>query len=204
MYGALHVNPLAVSKYNKGLFAIGYNQHHNTPDSTQDFYLHSAGFIGNGNMEKLSDTFRLASSTPHEYQFEWAPEVDANDDIVVWVWEDNSQARVNPEAPEGWPYYYDIHCKVTEWGVPGITEQPVTHPDLQIIQSVGSQITLRYANRTEGFHASVFDASGQKVAELHNPEPSGVIYWGQGQQAGVYFIRELSGNQNVRKVILVR
>jgi hypothetical protein len=89
----------------------------------------------------------------------------------------------------------------------GIAEQPpVTHlSNWQITASVGSQIILRYSNHPGGFHASIFDASGRKVDELHAPLPSGTISWGQGFGQGVYFIRDMSfASGTVHKVVLTK
>jgi hypothetical protein len=93
---------------------------------------------------------------------------------------------------------------------------PVTHPsDCQISASIGPQITIRYTNHPQGFHAQVFDASGRKVDELHSSQPSGTITWPiipatpvtsvTHQSPGVYFIRSESDRSALaRKVILIR
>ncbi len=76
--------------------------------------------------------------------------------------------------------------------------------DWQVLNTVGREIVLKYSNHPEGFHASVFDATGRRVDELHAPEPSRVILWGQGQPTGVYFIVPQASNFIARKVVLVR
>jgi hypothetical protein len=82
---------------------------------------------------------------------------------------------------------------------------PVSEPGVQTATTVDTHITLYYTEHPNGFHANVYDASGQKVSEIHNAGTSGTIEWGQGQQAGVYFIRVESGSSpSVQKVVLVR
>jgi len=54
-----------------------------------------------------------------------------------------------------------------------------------LVTSVGSQIVLQYSDRPEGFHASVFNAAGQKVGEMHSASPSGTITWGNDMSRGV-------------------
>jgi hypothetical protein len=84
-------------------------------------------------------------------------------------------------------------------------DKPDPQPaQVEVTSTVDTQITLYYENQPNGFHAHVYDASGQKVGEIHNASASGTIEWGQGQQAGMYFIRELSGTSSVRKVVLVK
>ena len=86
---------------------------------------------------------------------------------------------------------------------------PVTH-QLEITNPIGSEITLRYSNCPNGFAASVFDASGRKVAELHSSQTQGTIQWGGGgggrgcYGAGVYFIVADKGSRQVSKVVLVK
>jgi len=79
---------------------------------------------------------------------------------------------------------------------------PVT--DWQISTSIGRQITLRYSDHPQGFSASVFDATGRKVDELHSDQPSGTIEWGECYGPGVYFIKGMGDNPTTHKVILVR
>jgi len=87
----------------------------------------------------------------------------------------------------------------------GITEKPAAEePGWDVASSIGSKIVLRYVDYPQGLHVSIFDASGQKVGEIHSTETAGTIEWGQDQQAGVYFIRQVSGSPSVRKVVLVR
>jgi hypothetical protein len=96
--------------------------------------------------------------------------------------------------------------KTDSLGYVSITEdKPDVQPaQVEVTSTVDTHITLYYTDHPNGFHAVVYDASGQKVGEIHNPESSGTILWGQWQQAGVYFIRQLSGSPSVRKVVLVR
>lgn len=83
---------------------------------------------------------------------------------------------------------------------------PVTHPsNWQISASIGPQITLRYTNHPQGFHAFIFDAVGRRVAEIHSAGTSGTITWGDGHKPGVYFIRVESGaSRQMQKVVLIR
>jgi hypothetical protein len=85
-------------------------------------------------------------------------------------------------------------------GVEEIDNPPV----VENISTVDTSIEFSYTNLPGGFHAYVYDASGQKVGELHNLNASGTVEWGQGQQAGVYFIRQLSGTGGTQKVVLIR
>ncbi len=77
-----------------------------------------------------------------------------------------------------------------------------------ILSPVGSEIVLRYSDFPHGFHAQVFDALGQKVAELHSVSPSGTLTWGEDDgcySPGVYFIRSSSEEPSVtQKVILIK
>ncbi len=81
---------------------------------------------------------------------------------------------------------------------------PITHlSNWQVTASIGSQITLRYADHPEGFSASIFDPSGRQVDEVHSAQTSGTVSWGEGYGPGVYFIREAQGS-TTHKVVLVR
>ncbi len=110
------------------------------------------------------------------------------------------------QNPEGCTIYLDeirydqfnsIHESETS------TTSPLPHVD--ILPTIGQRIVMRYANYPQGFSAAVFDASGQKVDELHSDQPSGTITWGEGYSPGVYFIREMSDSLSAtQKVILIR
>jgi len=88
-----------------------------------------------------------------------------------------------------------------------IAEQPVAEPaaDWEVVSSIGPQIILRYADHPQGFHASVFNAAGQKVGELHSASASGTITWGNDMSRGVYFIQEIKrgSGSKVSRVILL-
>lgn len=75
------------------------------------------------------------------------------------------------------------------------------------VTPIGSQIVLRYSDRPQGFHAAIFNASGEKVDEVHSKAESGTIVW-PGEQGkvpqGVYFIREVGSLPETHKVVLVR
>ncbi len=102
-------------------------------------------------------------------------------------------------------YYTPSFVIKTTDGLLGIAEEPpMTHPsDWQVITAIGQEIVLRYSNLPHGFHASVFDASGRKVDELHCNLTEGTVSWGKGRSTGVYFIRDVSGSMAIGKVILV-
>jgi len=83
---------------------------------------------------------------------------------------------------------------------------PVTHlSNWQITASIGRQITLRYTDHPQGFHAQIFNALGRKVDEVHSASPSGTIIWGEGRSRGVYFIQEIKrgSGSKVSRVILL-
>jgi photosystem II stability/assembly factor-like uncharacterized protein len=123
--------------------------------------------------------------------------------------------------------YQDDHnlclIKTDSLGYLSVTEEPsVTHPsNWQIAASIGRQITLRYTNHPQGFHASVFDASGRKVDELHSADASGTITWPvtppvtlathpvthpvTHPSPGAYFIRvESDKSGSAHKVVLMK
>lgn len=95
------------------------------------------------------------------------------------------------------------------WEKPGgapETPNPVTHlpsSEMEMASSIGSEIVLRYSNCPDGFHASVYDASGQKVDEIRMSKTQGIIQWGAGHGPGVYFIK-MNSDQHPRKVIVVK
>jgi hypothetical protein len=97
--------------------------------------------------------------------------------------------------------------KTDSLGYVGVEEEPILESvaGWELVTSLGSQIVLRYVDRSEGFHASVFDAIGRKVDELHSDGVSGTVTWGESMSPGVYFIRptdESSGNNTARVVII--
>ncbi len=97
---------------------------------------------------------------------------------------------------------------ITDWdmGV-GVVEQPIVEkpPNWEVITSIGSQIVLRYQDRPDGFRASIFDASGRKVDEIHATGASGMITWGRCYGPGVYFIvLKSAGATKAQKVVLIR
>ncbi len=97
--------------------------------------------------------------------------------------------------------------KTDSLGYVGVGEFPaISTSNWQLVSSVGHQIVLQYADMATGFHASIFDASGCKVDELHASSTSGTLSWGSSVPSGVYFIRELStpNSSSVHKVVLIR
>lgn len=87
-----------------------------------------------------------------------------------------------------------------------IVEQPVTHQlNFEIAKTIGREIVLRYWDHPQGFHASVYDATGCKVDEIHSNLTRGAITWGERQSPGVYFIRSDSDVSSVtQRVILLK
>ncbi len=111
-------------------------------------------------------------------------------------------------------YHYGIFlCKTDSTGyapkLSGIAEPatppvPVTQPDWQIVNSVGSRIVLRYTNRPQGFTAFIFDITGKKVGEIHTPLPSGTLTWGDTAPEGVYFIRSMGESAITKKAVIIK
>ncbi|MBN2378625.1 hypothetical protein JXM67_02330 [candidate division WOR-3 bacterium] len=96
--------------------------------------------------------------------------------------------------------------KTDSLGYAGVTEpvQVTRQSDWEVVNPLGRTITLRYENRPAGFHAVVFDAAGRKVDEISAPESLGEIRWGEGCEAGVYFIRPTQTYCRSQKVVIVR
>lgn len=97
--------------------------------------------------------------------------------------------------------------KTDELGRLAVEEERIINvsEDFQLLSSIGPQIVLRYADRPEGFHASIFDAAGRKVDELHATGSSGTITWRKWHRPGVYFIRSVSDSPaTTHKVILIQ
>ena len=127
----------------------------------------------------------------------FTPVVGVCDDRIVWVYPHSTPDSLC----EAW-------VLISDWdmGV-GVVEQPIVEkpPDWEVITSIGSQIVLRYQDRPDGFRASIFDASGRKVDELHSDLTQGTITWGEGFLPGVYFIvPETQGAVRAQKVVLIR
>lgn len=86
----------------------------------------------------------------------------------------------------------------------GVEEHVIDPPvEWSVVSPIGGRIRLRYTNCPQGFHASIFDASGRRVDELKSPAQNGTLTWGENHSPGVYFIRELTGSTETRKVILI-
>jgi len=104
------------------------------------------------------------------------------------------------------PYTPGFVMKTTD-GLLGIAEEPVAKParNWQVISSIGREVVLQYSDLPHGFHASVFDAVGRKIEELHSTKNSGQIVWGEGYSSGVYFIRARgTENNHTARVVIVR
>ena len=129
----------------------------------------------------------------------FTPVVGVCDDRIVWVYPHSTPDSLC----EAW-------VLISDWdmGV-GVVEQPIVEkpPDWEVITSIGSQIVLRYQDRPDGFRASIFDASGRKVDEVHATESSGMITWGRCYGCygpGVYFIVPSEGKASAQKVVLIK
>lgn len=87
-----------------------------------------------------------------------------------------------------------------------LIEEPISENSVnwEVVTSVGPQIVLRYADCPDGFHASIFDATGSKVDELHATGASGTISWGEGHSPGVYFIVPVESRLSAQKIVLIK
>jgi len=132
------------------------------------------------------------------FKLSWfTPAVGVCDDRIVWVYPHSTPDSIC----EAW-------ALISDWdmGV-GVVERPIVEkpPNWEVITSIGSQIVLRYQDSPDGFRASIFDASGRKVDEVHASESSGMITWGRCYGPGVYFIvLKSAGATKAQKVVLIR
>ncbi|TKJ44015.1 hypothetical protein CEE36_02530 [candidate division TA06 bacterium B3_TA06] len=184
--------------------------HYDYPDEKLRTWEHDGGILGyiqNNEPIRWTNLFEYTpplgadtiNSIINNYPRTQPPAVACCDDRLVWVY-----SRLNTDT------IFEAFAMITDWdmGV-GVAEQPpvpvtpVTH--WQITMSVGRQIVLRYADSPQGFHASVFNAAGQKVDELHSTLTGGTVEWGDGFSPGVYFIvPETQGAVRAQKVVLLR
>ena len=89
--------------------------------------------------------------------------------------------------------------------VEGVVEDPfVEAPNWKLVTSIGLEIVLRYTDRPEGFHASVFDACGRKVDEIRAFDQSETVTWGKSHNPGVYFIVPSEDKASAQKVVLIK
>jgi len=81
--------------------------------------------------------------------------------------------------------------KTDSLGLLGVTEEPVIEADKgwKVGSPIGTRITIFYADLPQGFHAKVFNVTGQQVDEIHATGNKGFITWGISQPPGVYFIQ---------------
>lgn len=94
--------------------------------------------------------------------------------------------------------------KTDSLGYVGVAESPITNqPDWKVVNPIGSHIILHYTDQPHGFKASIYDACGRKVDEIHAAESSAMITWGECYGPGVYFIVPLEASHKPRKVLLV-
>ncbi|MBD3286948.1 T9SS type A sorting domain-containing protein [candidate division WOR-3 bacterium] len=80
--------------------------------------------------------------------------------------------------------------KTDSLGLLGVNEEPVIEADRgwEISSRIGRRIAVFYEDLPQGFHARVYNAAGQQVAEIHTSGSSGFVTWGTGHPPGVYFI----------------
>jgi hypothetical protein len=75
----------------------------------------------------------------------------------------------------------------------------------QVVTPVGREVLVRFADFSNGFEASIFDASGRQVVKLQNHSPSGILSWGSDYPSGVYFIQVREQNlTSTSKIVLVK
>lgn len=99
--------------------------------------------------------------------------------------------------------------KTDSLGLLAINENPITerHNNWEVLTILGREIVLKYWDMPQGFNATIFDAAGRRMDELHHPGTSGKITWGNNYPSGVYFIQvNNSGsiNTNTKRIILIR
>lgn len=94
--------------------------------------------------------------------------------------------------------------KLDSLGLLGIEDGPLSYAlaDWKLFNPVGSEVALRYSDFPQGFRASIFDASGRKVDEIHSALSSGTIVWGECYGPGVYFIKLNKGGVSAKVVII--
>lgn len=152
-------------------------------------------------------------SPPYHVKYWISYSVEPGDSIYVqfaeWFADDSARYEARfYTTKEDEPIWTTDTVTVEFQGVPdvGIIESPIVpSPSWELTNTVGSQMTLRYSNYPQGFHADIFDAAGRKVDELKSVDASGSITWGDTAPTGVYFIRISSGARSaMRKVILLR
>ncbi len=204
-----HVCPTWEKRFSVALFSDGrfaethfrYSKLHEEPDC---WWFRPGGIIG-----EIRDNQVWRRTNLFEYTAPFGidtllgtyfvPAVGVCDDRIVWVY-----SRPTPDSLcEAW-------ALISDWdmGV-GVEEQPIVEkpPNWEVITSIGSQIVLRYQDRPDGFRASIFDASGRKVDEVHATESSGMITWGRCYGCygpGVYFIVPSGGKSSAQKVVLIK
>jgi hypothetical protein len=186
-----------------------YTDHPDTSDpSKKRAWEHGGGILGyiqNNEPIRRTNLFEytppLGADTVNSYFnglfHPQPPAVACCNDRIVWVY-----SRLNTDT------IFEAYAMITDWdmGV-GVEEQPIPKQVFhwELVTSIGPQIVLRYTDRPDGFHASVFDATGRKVDEINATRSSGTISWGEGRSRGVYFIREESSYHRIlQKIILVQ
>lgn len=150
----------------------------------------------------------LASlSPPYHCRYLISYPLEPGDSVLVefaeWFSDDSSRCVARFYTSKDSEPIWQTREKIVEFfGVPdvGITEEApaILPPSCEVVSSFGREVILKYSNYPKGFYASVYDASGRKVDELHSTERSGMIVWGEryGRYgcygcygSGVYFIR---------------
>jgi hypothetical protein len=84
--------------------------------------------------------------------------------------------------------------------------QPKKGKNWQVVPAIGSQVLLTYWDSPQGFRAEVFDVSGRKTDVLESTGASGILSWGNGYPAGVYFIHAPDAQKanNTVRIIIIR
>ncbi|MEA3311831.1 MAG: hypothetical protein U9Q76_06390 [candidate division WOR-3 bacterium] len=185
--------------------------HYDYPDTSNPWkqrnWEHGAGFLGqviNNEPWRRTNLFEYTppwgADTVNSNFGNWfhdqAPAVACCDDRIVWVY-----SRLNTDT------IFEAFAMITDWDMGiGVVEPPIVEkpPNWEVMTSIGSQIVLRYQDSPDGFRASIFDASGRKVDEVHATESSGMITWGRCYGPGVYFIVPQDSQAPALKVVLVR
>jgi hypothetical protein len=193
-------------------FAYTHTRTHSDHPDTSDpskllLWEHGAGILG-----YIQDNEPIRWTTLFEYTPPWGadtvnsyfdnryhtipPAVACCNDRLVWVY-----SRLNTDT------IFEAFAMITDWDMGiGIAEPPIVEkpPNWEVITSIGSQIVLRYQDSPDGFRASIFDALGRKVDEIHATGASGMITWGRWHSPGVYFIVPQDSQAPALKVVLVR
>jgi hypothetical protein len=183
----------AVAMDTTGNWVVAWTE---APDANLENPMIVRGQMYDRDGNKLGARFSIPDTFPGYERFQGTNSLAAAGGKLLYTWYGSADHRG-----------VEVYGLLTDWPTPPAVSEPAPVPqpsDWHITQSVGHQIVLQYSNSPQGFAADIFDVTGRKVDELHAPEPSRVILWGQGQPTGVYFIVPQASNLIARKVVLVR